>query len=638
MSSSSSSDTTISTNDKTVTILQRSTHKNMSSLSDTTTTSTTTNDKTVTILQRSKHHIVALKPPSVVCHHSGWTGSRSKSKRGEEPEIPMLQRVRDGLHDIDTRDNENAPMRKVNLIHRLDRGASGCLLFTYADDDDNKLSDNDGNVSIKGDTAQLIDSLQSDNSIKTYVALVRGEGILRGEDMKQQGWFEVDRPIKDEDGDLKDATTLFNFVSGQPENGLDRPRMSLVLCRPKNGRWHQIRRHLNGLSHPILGDSTHGHSKTNKEWKEKRNLPGERICLHLGRLQMISTENIPNGIDVSAPLLDDMLDMLRVYAPDVLKQALPTLKEEGILVDNIHEDKYEIGKWTVPEVLLQSKAHYEDNDVTILEESTNIVVAGKPPVVACHQSSWTRGNLREKMPMLQRVRDKVGSKINLVHRLDRGASGCLLCVKTKSADDSTPCSITKALIESMQSEEATKTYVALCEGDGSWNGINYLHKGWFTFDNPVKDENGNLIEHSVTDLCFVASTTLPPIKNTSNDTNPDRENEGRKISIVLARPKSGRWHQIRQHLSSGTIGNSILGDSSHGRSRTNRVWKKKRHLMKERVCLHLARLQIPATEYTDYIDVTCPLAPDLVKMLKAMPKSFMDEAKTILEKEGIHII
>ena len=566
-----------------------------------------------------------------VNYNSGWTGSRSKSKRGEEPEIPMLQRVRDGLHDIDTRDNENAPIRKVNLIHRLDRGASGCLLFTYADDD-NDSNDDSSTVSTKGDTAQLIDSLQSGDSIKTYVALVRGEGILRGEDMKQQGWFEVDRPIKDEDGELKDAKTLFNFVAGQPENGLDRPRMSLVLCRPKNGRWHQIRRHLNGLSHPILGDSTHGHSKTNKEWKEKRNLPGERICLHLGRLQLIPTENIPNGIDVSAPLLDDMLDMLRVHAPGVLEKALPVLREEGILVDT-HKDEYEFGKWTIPEALLQSKAHHEDNGVTILEESTNIVVASKPPVVACHQSSWTRGNLREKMPMLQRVRDKVGSKVNLVHRLDRGASGCLLCVKTENADVSKPCSITKALIESMQSEESTKTYVALCDGDGSWNGINYLDKGWFMFDNPVKDENGNLIEDSVTDLCFVASTTLPPIENTSNDTNPDRENEGRKISIVLARPKSGRWHQIRQHLSSGTVGHSILGDSSHGRSRTNRIWKKKRHLMKERVCLHLARLQIP-----DDIDITCPLAPDLVKMLKVMPKSFLEEAKVILETEGINII
>ena len=50
----------------------------------------------------------------------------------------------------------------------------------------------------------------------------------------------------------------------------------------------------------------------------------------------------------------------------------------------------------------------------------------------------------------------------------------------------------------MQSPEATKTYFALCDGDGAWNGVKYLKKVWFTFDNPVKDENGNLIEDSST--------------------------------------------------------------------------------------------------------------------------------------------
>lgn len=49
-------------------------------------------ERNVTILSRGPNHIVALKPPAVVCHHSGWTGSRAKAKRGEEPEIPMLQR------------------------------------------------------------------------------------------------------------------------------------------------------------------------------------------------------------------------------------------------------------------------------------------------------------------------------------------------------------------------------------------------------------------------------------------------------------------------------------------------------------------------------------------------------------------
>jgi len=94
----------------------------------------------------------------------------------------------------------------------------------------------------------------------------------------------------------------------------------------------------------------------------------------------------------------------------------------------------------------------------------------------------------------------------------------------------------------------------------------------------------------------------------------------------------------RQHLASGTIGHAIIGDSSHGRSRTNRIWKKDRHLMKERVCLHLFHLQVPSSEYApDGIDVTCPLSLDLVAMLEALPVKLLDEARPILAKDGINI-
>jgi hypothetical protein len=103
------------------------------------------------ILQRSSRHVVAYKPSGLVCHHSsGWAGSRSKHKQGEVLELPMLERVRDVLHDVkrmmvgmlaeeerevDGGDNGIIPMRRVNLIHRLDTGALGALLFAYADDD-----------------------------------------------------------------------------------------------------------------------------------------------------------------------------------------------------------------------------------------------------------------------------------------------------------------------------------------------------------------------------------------------------------------------------------------------------------------------------------------------------------------------
>jgi hypothetical protein len=55
------------------------------------------------------------------------------------------------------------------------------------------------------------------------------------------------------------------------------------------------------------------------------------------------------------------------------------------------------------------------------------------------------------------------------------------------------CPVTRSLMDSMQSEEATKTYIALCDGDGTWNGNNYLEKGWFNICLPVKDEWGKVL-------------------------------------------------------------------------------------------------------------------------------------------------
>ena len=190
--------------------------------------------------------------------------------------------------------------------------------------------------------------------------------------------------------------------------------------------------------------------------------------------------------------------------------------------------------------------------------------------------------------------------------------------------------VTKILIDSLQSEDATKTYLALCDGDGTWNGINYMEKGWFTMNKSVKDEWDKPIE-AETDICFIAGMTLP-----SSEGDEDVR-EGRKVSLVLARPKTGKFHQIRQHLASGTIGHAILGDSSHGRSRTNRIWKKKRHLIKERTCLHLLQVKLPPTKFSpDGIECSSPLPQDMLNMLSAMPE-LLDKARPLLLNEGIDI-
>lgn len=273
---------------------------------------------TVTVLDRGAHHLVVSKPPSVVCHHSDWSGSGrkkspKKNKNDEPPEVPMLQRAREAVGE------------RVNLIHRLDRGASGCLLMSLA------RSDQDGGNA----TAVLQESMSlTSTTHKTYLALVRGEGILKGRDFRQEGWFEINRPIKNEAGTIKNATSYFRFIAGQGnDNGTrdDRPRASLVLARIKTGRWHQIRKHLNGLSHPIIGDSTHGNSRTNREWRERWGLEPERTCLHLLKLELPPTPVTPNGISVVDSLPPDMKKMLEKHLmPEVLEDARKALEEEGL--------------------------------------------------------------------------------------------------------------------------------------------------------------------------------------------------------------------------------------------------------------------------------------------------------------------
>lgn len=63
---------------------------------------------------------------------------------------------------------------------------------------------------------------------------------------------------------------------------------SCSLCSPTIFRFHQIRRHLNGISHPVVGDSVHGSSRFNRELVGHPNnpAPAGRLLLHCLRLEL----------------------------------------------------------------------------------------------------------------------------------------------------------------------------------------------------------------------------------------------------------------------------------------------------------------------------------------------------------------
>ena len=99
---------------------------------------------------------------------------------------------------------------------------------------------------------------------KKYLAIVRG-------------WFpekvEVDYALTNDRGKTQDAITHFSLIEKTelniPFGKHQTSRYSLIEAYPKTGRQHQIRKHLNHLRHPIIGDRPHGCNKQNRLFKEK---------------------------------------------------------------------------------------------------------------------------------------------------------------------------------------------------------------------------------------------------------------------------------------------------------------------------------------------------------------------------------
>ena len=200
------------------------------------------------LLAQGPDWVVIAKPPNLLVHRSEWTP--------HEPAV--VQSLRDQLN------------RLVYPIHRLDRQASGCLLVATAQEAAGPLT-----------TAFLAGR-------KQYLAMVRGA-------FPDDGPVEIDKPMRDDGGVIRDAHSTV-WCLGRSEE----PRCSLLLVEPTTGRYHQVRRHVRDLNHPILGDGDHGDRRINREWRARG---VERLALHCVAIRM----TLPNGelLSVESPLFED---------------------------------------------------------------------------------------------------------------------------------------------------------------------------------------------------------------------------------------------------------------------------------------------------------------------------------------------
>ena len=151
--------------------------------------------------------------------------------------------------------------KNLELVHRLDRDTSGCLM-----------------ISKKSSILKRLQSflVKKDELEKHYQTIVHGRWSKRKQHVDlplQKNTLSSGERISRVHADGKQSLTRFS-VEQQNES------FSLLNVQPITGRTHQIRVHCAHLGHPIVGDPKYGAEQLDQSLKPK---PG-RLMLHAAKL------------------------------------------------------------------------------------------------------------------------------------------------------------------------------------------------------------------------------------------------------------------------------------------------------------------------------------------------------------------
>lgn len=170
---------------------------------------------------------------------------------------------------------------KPKLVHRLDRDTSGCLVLART----------------PRAAAAMAKSFKSRETTKVYWAVVLGcprppEGEIRGWLKKATGPLDGDREmVRQAKHGEKDALFAITEYVAMSEAY---PRAAWMALKPITGRTHQLRFHMAGIGHAILGDP---------KYKCDRETPGglsERLHLHARAIEI--PHPVKGVVKVIAPL------------------------------------------------------------------------------------------------------------------------------------------------------------------------------------------------------------------------------------------------------------------------------------------------------------------------------------------------
>lgn len=218
---------------------------------------------------------------------------------------------------------------------------------------------------------------------------------------------------------------------------------------------------------------------------------------------------------------------------------------------------------------------------SVIHEDRDLIVVNKPPGVAVHGGSGVSFGVIEA---LRAVHPEI-KELELVHRLDRETSGCLLVAKRRS--------VLRSLHAQLRERDVEKRYLALVVGRWPY--------GRKTIDLPLKTNLKQAGERVVRVHAGgqEALTTFEP-----------QEHFGKLATLLDVTLGTGRTHQIRVHAAHA--GHPIAGDDKYGdRDRDAKL----RPFGLARMFLHASALTFTRGDDDEPFRVTAPLPDELEQFL-----------------------
>ena len=234
-------------------------------------------------------------------------------------------------------------------------------------------------------------------------------------------------------------------------------------------------------------------------------------------------------------------------------------------------------------------------DLPILYQDKDLVVVHKHSGLLVHKSLIDR---HASQFALQIVRDQIGQHVYPVHRLDRPTSGALMFALSREG--------ARHLSEEFAQGKVQKSYLAVVRGSPPLQT---------TIDYPLREELDaksdrmaqahKPAQSAITEVITLATCELPFCVDKFPTT---------RYSLVKAKPKTGRKHQIRRHLRH--LGHPIIGDVNHGSGKHNRFFKQ--HLDSHRLLLACTELSLTHPRTHKTICIQSPLASEFKSVLQKL--------------------